>query len=75
MENPVRQGGWWYEVTMDDEYFQVLVDVPEGTKPLKTSEVIEVYDGNGNCINPSLDENDDIFQRIEILLDESGLLD
>lgn len=75
METTVKQGGWWYEVTIDEEYFMVLLDVPENTKPLKSSEIVEIYDSNGYCVNPTLPENEDIYEQIEIILDESGLLD
>lgn len=78
MSNPnyekVEQGGWWYYVTINDEEFKVLLDVPENTKPLQSSEINDVYDSNGYYVNPSLPENEELFEEIDKLLRESGHL-
>ena len=80
--NSIKQGGWWYEVTNEDTRYDVLLDVPENTKPLKSSEIVDIFDEGGVSIYKlldtdlrSIDEINNIFDEVEKLLDESGYLD
>ncbi len=76
-KNSVKQGGWWYEVIVDEKRYNVLLDVPENTKPLTSSEIVDIYDEEGLSINVTLDEDEYeiVFNSIDFLLNESGLLD